>query len=248
MATSIPGKLEISIYGPFIYLLNRNPIEIYSPRCAGHYAGIFSIDDEAPLDKDRVQGKQNIFSVSQSGIIGNGQAIQFANAAVILTPPPGSQLSPDVSCAYFCIKLPRPSTVVGISAHNVIIRGTNAPSGQKWATGIRLIYDYDLSQPNFTLVNGTQEILATVLRDHSNSEHFDFTIRHVGPLVIDPFNDDAIDCFESSRNMLFCNGAPLDWCLDYTGLAANVNANPGGNMNLLHRTGGDCGSPNLVVI
>lgn len=231
------GKLAISFYGPFVSLLDLNPVEIYSPRCFGHYTGIFTTDNEAPLERDYTKGMNQVFQVSQSGIQPNTGEIAQLNARItLLNPPPSHTLTKNPRLAWFCIKLPKPKQVVGISPHQARITGTGAPGDGVWATGLRLIFDYDMDKPDFKLIdsNKNHEVFATTLKDHCHDgapSHFEITVRSVGPFVNDPDHEDAHACFEASTRLFESKNLPLDWVM---------------NPVLTWRQGSDCGSAHIV--
>jgi hypothetical protein len=244
------GKLQISFYGPFVCLLDRDPIQVYAPRCIGHYASISTTEDEAPLEADPYCGMHKVFMISKSGIRANVSSITPVNPATHLRPPQDYKLSQDPRCAWFCLQLPRPTHAVGMLADTVGITGTNAPSGTNWATGLRLFFDYDMSFPEFQVTDGRAPILDTTLVDYgvghqSEPIRFDITVRNVGPFLFDPNHDDAFSCFEASRNLIVCNGAQLDWDLNYE-IADDDNDKR--RPHVLGKVGGDCGAPLFIAI
>jgi hypothetical protein len=231
------GKLAISFYGPFVSLLDRDPVEIYSPRCFGHYTGIFTTDDEAPLERDNTNGMSRVFQVSKSGIQpSTGKIAQLNPRIKLLSPPLSHTLTTNPRLAWFCIKLPKPKQVVGISPHEADITGTGAPRVGVWATGLRLIFDYDMDKPDFKLIdsNRNHEVFATTLKDHCHDgapSHFEMTVRSVGPLLTDPDHEDARACFEASTRLFESENLPLDWGMEPV---------------LKARAGSDCGTAHIV--
>jgi len=236
------GKLEISFYGPFVGMLDRDPVEIYAPRCAGHYGYIFTTEDELPLDHDINQGMNRIYEFTKHGIQPNTSMIVPVNAAKQLSPPSGFRLSGDLSRAWFRVRLPRPKRAVGIKADPVQVKGTNAPSGVSYSTALRLIYDYDMDQPDLELTVGGSVVLRTTLQDYSapsptTTSKFDITVRLVGPFLFDAGHDDARECFKATARLFQLGNVELDWQLDYPKAA-----------EFYGRPGGDCGSPQLVLL
>ena len=238
------GNLEISLYGPFVAMLDRDPIEIYAPRCAGHYGSIFTTEKEAPLEHDPLQqGMNNVYAFTQHGIHPNPSTIVRVNPATLLTPPPGFSLSGDLSRAWYCIQLPKPRSVVGIKADPVQVTGTNAPGGPSpYATALRLIYDYDMSKPDVIVSSGGKAVLTTTLQDYSAASpsvasKFDITIRLVGPFLFDPSHDDARECFKATARLFQSGTADLDWELVYQQTQGIV---------VMGRVGSDCGAVGLV--
>ncbi len=249
-------------------MLDRDPIEIYTPRCVGHYPSIFTTEDEAPFIADYNQGMKRTHS-SKSGIKGNQGKITPVNRAAILSPPPGFRLTNDPRRAWFCIKLPKPAHAVGIKGdpYLVEITGTNppppnTPNPNNWATAMRLIFDYDMNQPRFILTDGASWVFDTTLKDYSSlgaPTRFDITIRNAGPLL-DPDHEDARACFEAGA-LLFqqkvkvanlVNYVDLDWEMDYSYAHAKSGAGqkkhrPKGNVpavvpHATARPGTDCGN------
>jgi hypothetical protein len=235
------GKLEISLYGPFVTMLGCDPIEIYAPRCVGHYASIFTTEDEAPLERDLSQGMKKIYCLTKHGIRANMSTITLVNPRSHLGPPKAFKLCGDLRRAWFCLQFPKPTHAVGIKADPVAIKGTNSPTPnlQRWATALRLVFDYDMDQPDIELTDGKNPILKTTLKDYSSStqntsSRFDITVRHVGPFLFDPGHDDARACFEATTKLFQSGSVDLDWELDYPNPATDG------------RTGSDCGSPLLI--
>jgi hypothetical protein len=234
------GKLEVSFYGPFVTMLGRDPIEIYAPRCVGHYGSIFTTEKEAPLDHDpNDQGMNWVYAVTKSGILPNTSAITAVNGATHLNPPTAFALTNDPRRAWFRLQFPKPTHAVGIKVDPVQIKGTNAPAGTGYATALRLIFDYDMDSPYFELSLGGIAILQTTLQDYSasspgSSSRFDVTVRLVGPFLFDPAHDDARACFEATAKLFQSGNTDLDWKADYS------------RMSSLARTGSDCGSPLLI--
>jgi len=228
------GKLAVSFYGPFVSLLDRDPVEIYSPRCFGHQTGIFTTDNEAPLERDHTEGMNKVFHVSKSGIQPYKGKIAHISGIKLLSPPEHYTLTSQPRLAWFCIRLPKPTQVVGISPHEATITGTDAPEGTIWATGLRLIFDYDMDQPDFELSHSKVVVFPTKLKDHCHDDkpgHFEVTVRSVGPLLNDPDHEDASACFEASTRLFESKRVPLDW-----------------DMKPVRkwRLGSDCGSAHLV--
>jgi hypothetical protein len=240
------GKLEISLYGPFVLMLGCDPIEIYAPRCIGHYASIFTTEDEAPLEGDWHNGMNKIYSLKTHGIRPNASTITPVNQGSHLCPPKGYKLCGDPRRAWFCLQLPKPTHAVGIKRDPVTVNGTsapNVPNPHEWATAARLVFDYDMNSPDIEVVEGPTSILKTTLRDYSASApsastRFDITIRHVGPFVVDPAHDDARGCFEATTKLFQSGTVDLDWELDFSKLPSKFS--------LFGRTGSDCGSPLLI--
>lgn len=233
------GNLEISFYGPFVVMLDRNPVEFYAPRCAGHYGSIFTTEAEAPLDNEPHQGMNKIYEFTSHGILPNTSAITLVNPARQLSPPSLFKLSGDLSRAWFRIQLPRPKRAVGIKADPVRVRGTNAPNGASYATALRLIYDYDMDRPALELGGGA--VFNPILQDYSaaspnTASKFDITVRLVGPFLFDAGHDDACECFKATARLFQLGNTDLDWELDYSGMHASG------------RPGGDCGSPQLLLL
>ena len=228
------GKLAISFYGPFVSLLDSDSVKVYSPRCFGHHTGIFTTDNEAPLDRDHNQGMNRVFQVSPGGIQPNTGKITHANPDIkLLSPPRHYTLTTNPRLAWFCIQLPRPRQVVGISPHQAEITGTGAPGEGVWATGLRLIFDYDMGQPDFELKE-SHKGFTTRLKDHCHDgapSHFEVTVRSVGPFLNDPEHEDARACFEASTRLFESNNVPLDW-----GMQPVLKA----------RNGSDCGAAQIV--
>jgi hypothetical protein len=235
------GSLEISFYGPFVAILDHNPIEIYAPRCAGHYGSIFTPEKEAPLNHDFSQGMNNIYEFTQHGIQANTGPICRTGPAPLLSPPKGFGRCGDLSRAWFRVQLLKPRSVVGIKPESVKITGTNAPAGTSYATALRLIYDYDMDAPfvEFGLIGG-KPILRATLQDYSAasqslSSKFDITIRVAGPFLFDSEHDDARECFKATARMFQSGSTYLDWEADYEAV-----------MHIYGRPGSDCGAPGLV--
>jgi len=243
------GKLEISLYGPFVVLLGCDPVEIYAPRCTGHYASIFTTENEAPLDGDWHNGMKKIYRLAKHGILPNSSTITPVNPAAHLRPPSGYSLCGDPRRAWFCLQLPKPTHAVGIKADPVTVNGTNSPNvpnPHDWATGVRLVFDYDMDSPDIELTEGKNLILKTTLKDYcasapSSSTRFDITIRHVGPFLVDPGHDDARACFDATAKLFQSGTVDLDWELDYSKLSSSHR------YSIFGRTGSDCGSPLLIA-
>lgn len=235
------GKLEVSFYGTFVSLLDRNPVEIYAPRCVGHYGSIFTTEAEAPLEHDLHQGMRKIYRVTKSGIQANSSAATPVKAVAQLKPPAGFTLSSDEKRAWFCLQFPKPTHAVSIKIDPVRIKGTGAPTGTAYATALRLIFDYDMDRPDFELSEGTTPILRTTLQDYSSpspqsSSRFDITVRLVGPFLFDPRHDDAYECFAASAKLFQSRNADLDWEVDYSGMVVRG------------RPGSDCDAPIFVSV
>jgi len=232
------GKLAISFYGPFVSLLDSDSVKVYSPRCFGHHTGIFTTDNEAPLDRDHNQGMNRVFQVSPGGIQPNTGKITHANPDIkLLSPPRHYTLTTNPRLAWFCIQLPRPRQVVGISPHQAEITGTGAPGEGVWATGLRLIFDYDMDQPDFELTGPNGFVFPTSLKDHCHVDpgHFEITVRSVGPFLNDPEHEDARACFEASTRLFESNNVPLNWGMEF-----------GAGVVAMARNGSDCGAAHLV--
>jgi hypothetical protein len=239
------GKLEISFYGPFVCIVGTKATTIYAPRCSGHYGSIFSTEDEASLDHDRESGMKKVYEV-RSGILPSKTAISSVGGAEYLSPPKTHQLCrKDPSRAWFCLKVPNPAVMVAIRQDKdsqAIITGTGAPKGKHtWATGLRLVFDYDMDKPDFALVIAGAAAFETNLIDYSSADqklstHFDLTVRLAGPFLFDPDHDDAMDCFAASARLFQHkrNAKDLDWKLNYP----HTDVRPGS----------DCGSPPFVSI
>jgi hypothetical protein len=220
-------------------MLGRDPVEFYAPRCAGHYASIFTTDAEAPLDSDPHQGMNKIYQFTQHGILPNTSAITMVNTATQLSPPSLFKLSGDPTRAWFRIQLPRPKRAVAIKADPVGVKGTNAPTGSSYATAMRLIYDYDMDRPTLQLGGGSA--FNPTLQDYSAASpnapsKFDVTVRLVGPFLFDFEHNDACECFKATARLFQLGNTDLDWELIYP------------QTRLLGRPGGDCGSPHLVSL
>jgi hypothetical protein len=236
------GKLEVSLYGPFVSLLDRDPIEIYAPRCIGHYGCIFDTENEQPLDHDpNDQGLNLIYDVTTSGIQSNASTVTPVNPKFHLKPPSSFALTKDLKRAWFRLQFPKPTHAVGIKVDPIKIKGTNAPTGTAYASALKLIFDYDMNLPVFEITNGTHSVFKTSFKDYSAPQNsplrFELTVRLVGPFLFDWNHDDARACFEATARLFQSGNTDLDWEADYSGL-----------MTTLSRTGSDCGSPQLIVL
>jgi hypothetical protein len=233
------ATLEMTFYGPFVTLLNCDPIKVYAPRCIGHYARIFTTETEGALPGDRLSGGNVVYRVTRSGIK-PCKSCKQANPAAHLNVPTNYGITKDVSRSLFCFELPKPRRIAAIGKDSVIVTGTNAPSGNAWATATRFIFDFDGNQRRFEVGDGTTRVLATTLEDYSVTNHFEVTVQFIGPFIFDPDHNDAKDCFQASARLFqhSSSKADLDWGLDYSGVGRNGRADG--------RPGGDCESPHLV--
>src|SRR5262249_19316325 len=145
----------------------------------------------------------------KSGIKANSASITSVRGAPYLKPPEHyAGCKTDLTRAWFCLSLPRPAQIVAIreaKGNAVTISGSKAPKGQHtYATGLRLIFNYDMDEPEFVLWDKKKEAFNTRLVDYSSPDspiRFDITIRFGGPFVFDPNHDDAKDCFDASTRL-----------------------------------------------
>src|SRR5947209_4127227 len=130
------GILEISLYGGFVVIFDKPSelVNIYVPRCTGHYASIFSTEDEQPLLADRVKGMNKVYKVVQSGIRPSRVEVGTIKGAKHLAPHPDYELrTDDPSRVWFCLQFKNPSGVAAIraDADTSEIKGHGAPGAAK---------------------------------------------------------------------------------------------------------------------
>ena len=225
------GTLEITFYGPFVYVLNTNPIRVVAPKCLGHKAGIFTINDEKRLRGLRRQGMKRVYELTG---LASSKKMDYFNEDWILDASKGCHVTGNLDSAFFCLHLPRPKMVAGINKVDVTVIRKGQPGSYQnpQATGIRFIYDCDLKKSNIelTLPDGSVYWKPNL---SSPYDHADIVVRYAAPGTADIDHEDAEECFEHIAGLL-----GLDWWLDFGDFDKSEMA---------VRPGNDCHAPILAV-
>jgi hypothetical protein len=235
------GYLGVTFRGPFAFCIRNRSIDVYAAICDNHHAAVFTLLSEHPLCGRHRRGGEYTYMLDGEGIKNNtSEPIEYhddENKSVILDADPGSDV--DVCQANFCISVPRPLDAYPISPANTEVVRAN-PTGhlRNYATGLRLIYECDLSK--------SVVLKAPCLhKDHGPDLDLDFgdppeltnyadiEFRYVGPDADDSDHLDAISCFDNTMKMF-----GLPWWLNYDSY---------GTISVRTRTGSDCRSAVIMA-
>jgi hypothetical protein len=230
------GTLEISFLGPFAYVFRPDKtIDVYAPKCPGHYGGIFSPLNEYPLRGRQQNGKDYRYVLDSPGIK-KGPATIDGKTNILTTSSP---LHPQADAA-FCINVPMPFVIHGMNeaALEIVPTATGVPTGvlKPTVTSLRLCYEYDVSKKVTCakpLSGGNAWDLKFIypILPAGQTSHADLTVRYGSTLEEDADHADAQECFRHVCDLL---GLPWWASYDYT---------PG---KLEARTGVDCRAPIVI--
>jgi len=228
------GTLAVTFQGPFVFSVGQDNITVYGPDCLDHVAVFSTVEAEAPILGQA--GAMASYALSSPGItpirgpvgypLGDRPSdyiIDASNAGKV-----------NLSLPKFSIQLPLPTYIYGISADEAEVVKTGAPTNklQKWSTGLRFYYTYDLEQP-VSFGSSGSPVSYSFSNIGTFTDYADITIQHVGPEADDPEHKDALACFGTIMTLL-----GLSWTLNY----GNT-----GTFSPKSRPGGDCKSPVVML-
>jgi hypothetical protein len=229
------GYLAVTFKGPFVFCVGNRGIDVYAAICDNHHAAVFTLLSEYPLCGRHRKGGDYTYVLDGKGIENNMGDIEYhedPNKSVILDAAPGCNV--DINQASFCVSVPRPLAVYPISPTNTeVVRSEPIGHLNNYATGLRFIYNCDLTQP--------VSLLSPCLNSQRGPDmSFDFgdppkltryadmEFRYVGPDADDSEHLDAISCFDNTIRMF-----GLPWWLNYDRY---------GTISVNTRAGSDCKS------
>jgi len=231
------GILEISFYGPFVYLLHKDPIEIYAPICPQHKAGIFTSVDEFAMPGRAHMGSSYMYMLASKAIhpgcatIDNPGDVFDASSA-------GAKLTSNPDAPYFCLTVPKPRNIFGMNLAPVeIVPPGQAPKFElkKRATALRFYYECDFGSPVTVtppwIDNDQNNWILGFHRPH-NAAHADIMVRYAASSTDDMDHEDAKDCFCRAASLL-----DLKHWLSYDQKSGGAKI----------RAGNDCYAPIVVM-
>lgn len=217
------GLLSITFRGPFVFsfpALSTGNVDVYAPKCDGHFAGIFWTDNACPVTGLDSQGGNHTYAIAGNGIAPSAGALSLLGAAVVSV----ASGVPAAAKASFHLAVPRPKIVYGILPEQSEIVGKNfsSPTGvlSSYATGVRFYYDWDgtevsLSRPAYTHPK-TGRTSAPPNQDITPPygdplpQFGDIEVQYGGPKSSDSDHLDAIACFKQIADL-----AGVPWWLSY---------------------------------
>jgi hypothetical protein len=222
--------LEISFYGPFVYELSSNSLQITAPRCPGHLASIYSDTDEKALlgcgpDKKTPYhyALQHIKQISIAEPAENAEldttCINPEN--IILVETWRKRASPKPKNHHFQLDLPRPDSILGLIPDLVTyveydLNSAPRSSAAKRATAMRFYYTRFDQSDTFELVElaGDKPGLITKVEMNCASPrtHIPITFRYASNSIFDLNHDDAEECFMRMRAIFPSLGS---WTADF---------------------------------
>lgn len=228
------GTLELSFYGPFVYLLNMNPIRVYAPICPGHVAGMFSSESEFAIPGRCRRGMSYTYALQSSAIKpGNatvGNPDRFWDAAGA-----GGTLTANQDAPFFCLTVPIPQAIYGLNSDDSeIVDPAKSPTYKlkTYATAVRFFYDCDFTTP--VTLTPPWPVSSAWVFDFlpQGSDHADIQLRYAASEGDDPDHAEAKDCFSRAAALL-----SLSHWLSYDQTDGGTHL----------RAGNDCRAPILAL-
>jgi hypothetical protein len=250
-------NVEVSFYGPFVFVMGPETVRIYGPRCEGHLASIQTDVDEKAL-KGCGPDKQypteyvlrNKIDERLSYGLSGAKSMGCGNPAdIILVESWRKREEPILADCHFQLEVARPDCFVGLISDFISIVEHDLPFPGKGefvrkATAMRFYYCGLDSSTKLQVVKTEGEEPSVIteidLNPISPQTHIPITFRYSSNSIFDEDHQDAEECFMRMRALFPALGA---WKVSFD---APEPAPPG--QFPVMRMGGDCKAAQIMFV
>jgi hypothetical protein len=249
--------VEVSFYGPFVFVMGPETVRIYAPRCAGHLASVQTDVDEKALTgcgPDKQYPSEYVLRNKVDGRFSYGlssaKSMDCGNPEKVILVESWRKLEePELADCHFQLEVARPDCFVGLITDLISIVEYDLPVPGKGefvqkATAMRFYYrDLDPStklQVVRTEGNEPGPITEIDLNPIPPQQHVPITFRYSSNSIFDQNHQDAEECFTNMRALFPAIGA---WKVNFDVPLPVSPGHPG-----LLRMGGDCKAAHIMFV